>query len=406
MNILVINCGSSSVKYQLIQMDGPKVLASGLVERIGEPEGAITHKKHPGQPDERDIELTLHMDTHTTGLTKVVELLSDPEEGVISHASDITAVGHRVLHGGEQLYKPSLVNDHVIDIIKENIPLGPLHNPPNLQGILVAQKIFKAVPQVAIFDTAFHQTMPAEAFMYALPYDLYTDRKVRKYGFHGTSHKYITAQTAKHLGKPLDELNAITIHLGNGSSMAAVKNGKCFDTTMGLTPLAGLVMGTRCGDLDPAVVAVAAEHYDMDFAQIDDLMNKQSGFKGVCGLNDMRDIHAAIEKGDKRAKLALDMFVHRIKLYLGGYYALLGRLDAVVFTAGIGENDNISRGLICSGLESLGLAIDPGRNAARSKEPRVISKDGSEVTIMVIPTNEELEIANQTVEVLHAEKLL
>ncbi|MDK2957397.1 MAG: acetate kinase [Desulfovibrionales bacterium] len=406
MKILVINCGSSSVKYQLIQMDGPEVLASGLVERIGEPEGAITHKKHPGQPDEWEIELTLRMDTHTAGLTKVVELLCDPKEGVISKASDIAAVGHRVLHGGEQLYKPSLVNEEVIKIIEDNIPLGPLHNPPNLQGILVAQKLFEGIPQVAIFDTAFHQTMPPEAFMYALPYDLYTDRKVRKYGFHGTSHKYVAAQTAKQLGKPLDELNAITVHLGNGSSMAAVKNGKCFDTTMGLTPLAGLVMGTRCGDVDPAIVSVAAEHYNLDFAQVDDLMNRQSGFKGVCGLNDMRDIHAAIAKGDKRAKLALNMFVHRIKLYLGGYYALLGRVDAVVFTAGIGENDSISRRLICSEMEHFGLEIDQERNDARSREARFISKDGSKTAILVIPTNEELEIANQTVEVLHAESLI
>jgi acetate kinase len=404
MKILVINCGSSSIKYQLIQMTGPEVLASGLVERIGEPEGDLVHKVRPGQPAEQDVELTLPMDSHTDGLSKVVELLTDTERGVIQAAADIAAVGHRVVHGGEAFHRSMLVTDEVVEDIRENIPLAPLHNPANLEGIQVARKIFPDAAQVAVFDTAFHQTMPPEAYMYALPYDLYRNHKIRKYGFHGTSHKYVATQAAKLLEKPLEELNAVTIHLGNGASMAAVRGGKSVETSMGMTPLDGLIMGTRCGDIDPAVHPFLGEHRRMDLDQVETMLNKESGLKGVCGMNDMRDIHAAVGQGDEQAQLAVGMYAHRIKLYLGAYYAVLGRVDAMVFTAGVGENDPVTRANVCQGLEHLGIEIEEARNVERSHDPRLISPDASRVAVMVIPTNEELEIANQTVEVLQETK--
>jgi acetate kinase len=401
MKILVINSGSSSLKYQLFDMTDRSVLASGLVERIGADKSGLKHKKHPDSDREKTHVEEPVVPDHKAALERVVELIEDPDMGVISGRSEINAVGHRVLHGGEEFIAPSLINDEVIATIKKFIPLGPLHNPANLMGITVAMKIFD-VPHVAIFDTAFHQTMPPEAFMYALPYELYDELRIRRYGFHGTSHKYIARQGANVLGKKPEEVNLITVHLGNGSSMAAVKKGKCVDTTMGLTPLEGLLMGTRSGDIDPAIIYFLHQQKDMSFDEIDTLLNKKSGFLGVCDMNDMRDIHAAIEKGDERAKLALDMFAYRNKKYIGSYLAALGSVDAIVFTAGIGENDDVARWRSLEGLEAFGIKLDKEANNQRFGEPGLISTPDSAIQVWVIPTNEELEIAEQTMEVIGA----
>ncbi len=401
MKILVINSGSSSLKYQLFDMTDKSVLASGLVERIGAAMSGLKHKKHPGCDDERVVVEEAPMSDHKAALERVVELIVDPEKGVIASSSEINAVGHRVLHGGEEFIAPSLIDDEVIATIEKFIPLGPLHNPANLMGIRVAMKMFH-VPHVAIFDTAFHQTMPPEAYMYALPYEMYEDLRIRRYGFHGTSHQYIARAGAKQLGRNPEDVNLITVHLGNGSSMAAVRKGKCIDTTMGLTPLEGLLMGTRSGDIDPAIIYFLHKQKDMSFDEIDTLLNKKSGFLGVCGMNDMRDIHTAIAKGDARCKLALEMFAYRNKKYIGSYMAALGHVDAIIFTAGIGENDDVARALSLEGMENLGIVLDKEANNRRFGEPGRISSSESAIQVWVIPTNEELEIAEQTMEVIEA----
>ncbi|MFW5488121.1 MAG: acetate kinase [Desulfovibrio sp.] len=401
MKILVINSGSSSLKYQLFDMTDKSVLVSGLVERIGADVSGLKHKKHPDTDTEQVFVEEKGMPDHKAALERVVELIVDPDKGVIASAEEINAVGHRVLHGGDEFIAPSLIDDKVIATIEKFIPLGPLHNPANLMGIRVAMKMF-AVPHVAIFDTAFHQTMPAEAYMYALPYELYEELRIRRYGFHGTSHKYIVREGAKQLGKNPEDVNLITVHLGNGSSMAAVRNGKCVDTTMGLTPLEGLLMGTRSGDIDPAVIYFLHQQKGMSFDEIDTLLNKKSGFLGVCGMSDMRDIHAAIEKGDERCKLALEMFAYRNKKYIGSYLAALGKVDAIIFTAGIGENDDVARAMSLEGLEGLGIVLDLEANGKRFSEAGLISAPESAIQVWVIPTNEELEIAEQTMEVIKA----
>lgn len=400
MKILTINCGSSSIKYQLLDMDADQLLVSGLVERIGEAQGSLCAKNHPGSVRETVIESKLPIPTHREGMHLLIGLLKDPKKGVIRDESEISGIGHRVVHGGENFHAPTPVSPEALKAIEANIPLAPLHNPANLTGIRVAQEIFPMVPQVVVFDTAFHQSIPEKAFMYALPMDMYTELKVRRYGFHGTSHKYVAAKAAKILGKPLEQTNLITVHLGNGCSMTAVENGKSVDTSLGMTPLAGLVMGTRCGDLDPAIHTYLARERGMSIEEIDSMLNKESGLKGICGMNDMRDIHAGIAEDDANAGLALEMAAYRNKKYIGSYMAVLGRVDAIVFTAGIGENDDIVREMSLQGLEPLGIKIDRQKNKGRAKEPRAIHAGDSDIEVWVIPTNEELEIARQTRDVL------
>jgi len=400
MIIFVVNSGSSSLKYQLLDMQSKAVLATGLVERIGDSIGRITHKKHPETANEKKVELEVAFPDHRAAMLKVVELITCPEAGVVANASDIDAIGHRVVQGGETLFKSTLIDDDVVEKIRANCPLSPLHNPANLVGIEVAREIFAGVPQVAVFDTEFHQTMPAEAFMYPIPYALYEELKIRRYGFHGTSHRYVTRQVAELLAKPMDQVNVITLHLGNGCSMAAVRGGKCIDTTMGMTPLAGVMMGTRSGDIDPAILPFLMKEKGLSMEEVDSILNKQSGLKGICGMNDMRDIHQAAAEGNARAKLALDMFVYGIRKFVGAYLAIIGPLDALVFTAGIGENDDIVRAMVCADLEHLGISIDPDRNKGRKKEATALHAATSNVQIWVVPTNEELEIAQATQAVL------
>ncbi|ADK84747.1 acetate kinase [Desulfarculus baarsii DSM 2075] len=400
MRILVINTGSSSIKYQLFDMERAVILASGLAERIGEEQSSLRHKAFiDGQ--ERLGQYDRAIADHHQGLDLIVELLTAPGVGVITHKSDIDAVGHRVVHGGERFKAPCLIDEAVIAAIEENAALAPLHNPPNLVGVRVARQIFPQAAQVAVFDTAFHQTIPAEAFLYALPYELYQKHRVRRYGFHGTSHWYVTEQTALFLGRPVEELDIITVHLGNGASMAAVRGGRCIDTTMGLTPLEGLVMGTRSGDVDPALPFFLADQLGLGLKDIDRLLNKESGLKGLCGHNDMRQVIEASHNGDEKAATALAVYAYRIKKYIGAYLAALGRLDALVFTAGIGENAPQVRELCCRGLEGLGIAIDPARNLAPNHGPRLISPEGALVQVLVTPTNEELKIAQETRKLLN-----
>jgi len=400
MIIFVVNSGSSSLKYQLLDMQSKAVLATGLVERIGDSIGRITHKKHPETASEKKVELDVAFPDHRAAMLKVVELITCPEAGVVANASDIDAIGHRVVQGGETLFKSTLIDDDVVEKIRANCPLSPLHNPANLVGIEVAREIFSGVPQVAVFDTEFHQTMPAEAFMYPIPYALYEELKIRRYGFHGTSHRYVTRQVAELLGKPMDQVNVITLHLGNGCSMAAVRGGKCIDTTMGMTPLAGVMMGTRSGDIDPAILPFLMKEKGLSIEEIDSMLNKQSGLKGICGMNDMRDIHTATAEGNTKAKLALDMFVYSIRKFVGAYMAIIGPLDALVFTAGIGENDDIVRAKVCADLEHIGISIDPDLNKGRKKEATALHAGASKVQLWVVPTNEELEIAQATQAVL------
>lgn len=400
MNVLVINSGSSSIKYQLIDMSTEQPLCSGLVERIGEPMGKLAHKIRPDTDQEEKIVLEQPFANHVEGMKRVVEIITDAAKGVIKDKSEIYAIGHRVLLGGEKIKKSVKIDEWAKQVIRDYIPLGPLHNPANLAGIEVAEELFPGVPSVGVFDTEFHQTMPATAYLYPLPYSLYEDMRIRRYGFHGTSHRYVTKKTAQYLGKPLEELNIITCHLGNGCSMAAVKNGQCVDTTMGITPLEGLMMGTRCGDIDPAIVPFLMDKMGLTAQELDTLMNKQSGLKGICGMNDMRDIHAAREKGDAKAALAFDMFVYRIRKYVGAYAAVLGRVDAVVFTAGIGENDEHVRAGVCENMEFFGIDFDKAASDKRMPGARTISKESSRVKVIIMPTNEELEIAQATVQVL------
>ena len=400
MKILVINTGSSSIKYELFDMDSRGIVASGTVEKIGEESSRLVHTcfSESGEPGKREKEGVVN--NHQEGLTLVVELLMDPKNGAIREKSEIAAVGHRVVHGGEAFQATTVIDEKVIEAIRENIPLAPLHNPANLTGIEVAMGIFPDAPQVAVFDTAFHQTIPMQAYLYAIPYGLYEKERVRRYGFHGTSHAYVAEKAAEHMGCALEDLDLITIHLGNGASMAAIKKGRSMDTTMGMTPLAGLVMGTRCGDVDPALPFFLADHLGMSLKEIDALLNKESGLKGICGSNDMREVIAKKEAGDKRAEMALEIYAYRIKKYIGAYYAALGNLDGIVFTAGVGENAPYIRELCCSGLEKMGICIDRKKNSQGGNNTGEISARESNVKILVIPTNEELRIAQETERVI------
>ena len=402
MKILIINSGSSSIKFQLINMEDESVLATGLVERIGDSDSLIKCTLRPGTPGAAVIIDEGEVADHQSGMRKVVDLLTDSQRGVVDDRDDIKAIGHRVVHGGEDFHQPRLIDDEVVAAIYNNIPLAPLHNPANLDGIRVARELFPGTPQVAVFDTAFHQTIPDRAHIYALPYELYETHRVRRYGFHGTSHKFVAGECARLIGKPINECNLITIHLGNGCSMTAIKNGRSIDTTLGMTPLEGLVMGTRSGDIDPAILSFLHRNNNMDLEQIDHMLNKESGLKGICGMNDMRDIHEAADQGDEKAALALDVQTYRNRKYIGAYMAVLGRVDALVFTAGIGENDEIVRARSIRGLSSFGVELDNELNQRRMKEPFLISGSNSRVKVWVIPTNEELAIARESVSVLTA----
>lgn len=348
MKVLVVNCGSSSLKYQLVNMEDESVLAQGLFERIGSEEAIFTHKR-PNAEKYSDVR---PMKDHKVALQILLDILVDPTYGVIKSMSEIDAVGHRVVHGGEKFASSVLINDEVMKSIEACVPLAPLHNPPNIQGIQACEAIMPNVPQVAVFDTAFHQTMPQEVYMYALPYEEYEKYGIRRYGFHGTSHQYVSQRVAELMGQDIKDLRIITCHLGNGSSLAAVKGGKSIDTSMGFTPLSGLVMGTRCGDIDPAIVPFLMNHAGLDADSVDTLLNKKSGVLGISGVsNDFRLIEQAAEEGNKRAQLALDMFHYKVRARIGAYAAELGGVDAIVFTAGIGENGIGNREAICQGLE-------------------------------------------------------
>ncbi len=398
MKILVINAGSSSIKYQLMDIEDAHhyaLLASGLVEKIGEPVGRITHKTFLDGKESKFVEEE-PLPTHHEGMSRLVALLTDEQKGVIRNASEIHGVGHRVLSCGEVYTDTVQVTPKVKETIREFFPLGPLHNPPNLMGIEVAEEFFPNAPQVAVFDTAFHQTMPPKAFLYAVPYEWYTQYRLRKYGFHGTSHKFIAQATAEFLGQPLDQTNLISIHLGNGCSMAAIDHGKCVDTTMGVTPLEGLMMGTRSGDMDPAALEYIMGQTGMDIHQMVNALNKKSGLKGVCGVNDMREVVDAADGGNAQAETALQMFTYRIQKYIGAYLAVVPHVQAIVFTAGIGQNSAPVRERICKDLAHLGLRIDAAKNAIRSDDPREIQTTDSPIRILVLPTNEELQIALET----------
>ena len=382
-------------------METETVLCSGVAERIGQDMGRLSHKLAPDTDQEEKIVKEAPFPTHVEAMELVIALLTDAEKGVIKDKSEIHAIGHRVLHGGESITDPVKVDDHVKKIIRDCFLLGPLHNPANLMGIEVCEKLFPGVPNVAVFDTEFGMGMEQEAYMYGLPYELYEELHIRRYGFHGTSHKYIARKTAEYLGKPLKELRSITMHLGNGSSMSCVRDGKCLDTSMGLTPLEGLIMGTRCGSIDPAIVPFVMEKKKLSPAEMDTLMNKKSGLLGLCGFTDMRDVHKEVDNGNKRAKLALNMLVRSIKKTLGSYFFLLdGKVDSIVFTAGIGENDDIVRAAVCKGLEEFGICLNTAENATRRPGARTISTPDSRVKVLVIPTNEELQIAQATLEIV------
>ena len=396
MNILVINTGSSSIKYQLFEMDTETTVVTGMAEKIGEKTARLTHEILEKNGNGKKKVEEFRIKNHAQGLSRIVELLVDQEYGVIRDKSEIGAVGHRVVHGGEQFQSSTVIDETVIETVKKNIPLAPLHNPPNLTGIEVAREIFPDAPQVAVFDTAFHQTIPQKAYLYAIPFSLYQENRVRRYGFHGTSHAYVSVEASKFLGRPLESLNLITIHLGNGASMTAVKNGQSVDTSMGLTPLEGLVMGTRSGDIDPALPYFLASQLKMSTEDINRLLNTESGVKGICGINDMREVEDRAADGDEMARIALDIYAYRIKKYIGAYYAVLGHVDALLFTAGIGENSPLMRRMCCEGLKGLGIHLDPGKNDERRKDERIISTPNSPVKILVIPTNEERRIARET----------
>lgn len=393
MKILVINAGSSSLKYQLIDMDSMKVMAKGLCERIGIDGSNLQHKNLVKEITKKIEE---KMDSHADAIRMVLEALTNAEYGVISSMEEIGAVGHRVVHGSEFFADSCVIDGKVMEALKMCIPVAPLHNPPNITGIEACEKIMPNVPQVAVFDTAFHQTMPAKAYMYALPYEYYEKYKIRKYGFHGTSHKYVAGEAAKMLGKPLESLKLITCHLGNGSSVSAVDCGKCVDTSMGFTPLDGVVMGTRTGSMDPAVVTFLMDNEKLSPEDMNNLMNKKSGVFGVSGISsDFRDLSAAADKGDERAKLALDMFIYSVTKYIGAYAAAMGGVDAVIFTAGIGENDGAIRAEIVKNLSFMGIKINPELNKKRGEQVDVTA-EGASVKTLVIPTNEELMIAMDT----------
>lgn len=393
MNVLVINCGSSSLKYQVLDMKTESLMAKGLVERIGLDGSIITHEK---VGDEEKFKLETPMANHTDAIGHVLEAITDKDHGVITSMDEIGAVGHRVVHAGEKYASSVLITPDVINALEECVELAPLHNPPNLSGIDACKALMPNTPMVGVFDTAFHQTMPPESYIYAIPYEYYEKYGIRRYGFHGTSHKYVAEKAAEMLGKDINKLKLITCHLGNGASVTAIKNGKSIDTSMGFTPLEGLVMGTRCGDIDPAIVTFMREKESLKPGEANDILNKKSGVLGISGVSsDFRDLEKAAEEGNERAILALKVFARKVRFYIGAYIAEMNGVDAIVFTAGVGENDIGMRDLICSDLDNLGVKIDLAKNRVRGKET-VLSTDDSKVKILLVPTNEELMIARDT----------
>ena len=397
MKILVINLGSSSLKYQLFNYEEKTVIAKGLCERIGIPNSNFKHEDASG----RDINEGRSFESHSDAVRTMIDTLLDPEAAILESLEDIAAVGHRIVHGGPYFSKPTVMTQSSKDAVRKCFPWSPLHNPANLTGVEVCEKLMPGIPQVGVFDTAFHQTMPPKAYMYGLPYRYYEEHDVRRYGFHGTSHAYVARRAAEMTKRGGDEHRLITCHLGNGSSFAAIKGGKCVDTSMGLTPLEGIMMGTRCGSIDPAIVTFIAKLEGDENKDVDFIMNNESGVRSVSGVSsDFRDLHAAASKGNERAKLALDMFCYQAVKIIGSYVAALGGVDSIVFTAGIGENDAALRKVVCDDLSFLGLKIDEELNASTHGKEVKISADDSSVEVFVIPTNEELSIAIQTVEVL------
>ncbi len=397
MKILVLNCGSSSIKYALYNMDDKSVMTSGGAERVGL-EGAFVKVK---MPDGTKKQIMHDIPEHTEGVKFIFSLLTDPEIGVIKSLDEIDAVGHRMVHGGEKFNKSVVINDEVLKTFKECIDLAPLHNPANLKGVEAVSELMPGLPQVGVFDTAFHQTMPAHSYLYAIPYDLYKQYGVRRYGFHGTSHRYVSQRVCDFLGVKYEDKKIITCHIGNGGSIAAVENGRCVDTSMGLTPLEGLMMGTRSGDIDAGAVTFLQKKLGLDADGMSDLLNKKSGILGVTGISsDMREIEDAIEHGNERAKMGLDMYNYRIKKYIGAYAAAMGGCDIIVFTAGVGENQYSTREAACEGLEYMGVKLDVEKNKTIRGEEAVISTPDSKVTVCVIPTDEELMIATDTMNLL------
>lgn len=396
--VLVLNCGSSSIKYQLFDMKAEQPIAGGLVERIGMEDSMLTHRV----PDHPSMKTAVEILDHSQGVRRVLAALTHPEYGVLKGPEELAAVGHRVVHGGEALTQSTLVTAEVEEVLRRCIDLAPLHNPPNLVGIRAAKELLRGVPQVAVFDTAFHHTMPPHAFLYAVPYELYLHHAVRRYGFHGTSHRYVTAEAARCIGRPLEELRLISCHLGNGSSVAAVAGGHSIDTSMGFTPLEGLVMGTRSGDIDAGVIPYVMNREELSVQEANSMLNKHSGLRGISGMSsDMRQIEEAMGRGDQRAKLAFDMFCYRLLKYIGSYAAVLGGVDAVLFTGGIGENSVRVREWVGSRLAYLGAQLDPAANASAARDARRISAADSTSAIWVIPTNEELVIARDALSLVN-----
>ncbi len=395
MNVLVINCGSSSLKYQVINADSEEVLAKGLCERIGI-DGRLVYQPEGGEKETTEAD----MPTHTEAVRMVLDALVNPKTGVLKSLEEIDAVGHRLVHGGEAFAASTLITDEVVAAVDECSDLAPLHNPANLIGVRACKEVLPNVPMVGVFDTAFHQTMPEEAFLYGIPYEYYEKYKVRKYGFHGTSHSYVSKRAAEILDKPYDSLKTIVCHLGNGASICAVENGKSVDTSMGLSPLEGLVMGTRSGDIDPSAMEFIAKKENLDMAGIMNVLNKESGVYGVSGVSsDFRDLEQAAKEGNKRAQIARKVFVHRVLKYIGAYAASMNGVDVICFTAGLGENDGSIREMICNNLGYLGISIDKEANQVHGEE-KVISTSDSKVKVLVVPTNEELAICRETVEII------
>ena len=391
-NILVINCGSSSLKYQLLEMEEETLLAKGLVERIGMDDAHHVYKR----PGADTVEAVLSVADHEAAIRLVLAAVVNPDHGVVSSFDEIHAVGHRVVHAGEKYARSVLIGDDVVAALRECIPLAPLHNPPNITGIEAARAVLPDAPMVGVFDTAFHQTMPDSSYVYPIPYELYEQRGIRRYGFHGTSHRYVTKRAAEMLDRSPASMNVISCHLGSGASVAAIRNGRSVDTSMGFTPLEGLMMGTRCGDIDPAITGYLERELGMSLADVERMLNKESGLLGISGVSsDLRDVESAYANGNERARLALEVYCYHIRKYIGAYAVALGRIDAVVFTAGVGENDSLVREWSCRGLEIIGAQLDPFKNATRRDEA-IISKDSSPVKIMIVPTNEELMIARDT----------
>ncbi|MCS7202420.1 MAG: acetate kinase [Dictyoglomus sp.] len=396
MKILVLNCGSSSVKYQVLNMENENILAKGLAERIGLENSRIVHQFN----NNKKI-INIDLPNHKKAIEIILNLLIDKENGVLESLREIDAIGHRVVHGGETFFESTLVDEDTYKKLKECENLAPLHNPYHIQGVDACLSLLPDVPQVLVFDTSFHQTIPREAYLYALPYEWYEKYKIRRYGFHGTSHLYVSRRVAELMGRPVEDLKIITCHLGNGASITAIKNGKSIDTSMGYTPLEGLVMGTRCGDIDPAIPLIIMDKEKISPKEMDNILNKKSGILGISGIsNDFRDVEECAEKGDPKAKLALQIFAYRVKKYIGAYYAILGGLDALVFTAGVGERSPIIRRMVCENMEHLGIKIDIDKNEVKGEE-RKISTEDSKVQVWIIPTNEELMIARETVKLIN-----